>query len=134
MRLEVTRKCDLAMKALRELSQSQDRIKGPELAEKVGSTSGFLSQALNPLVRAGYVKSEPGPTGGYSLGLSLDQISVLAVIEAIEGPTASGECILSDGPCDQVGNCALHLAWSKARVQLLKELGSTTVSESVSSR
>jgi len=129
MRLEVTRKSDLAVRALQVLGDSSHRMKGPELAEKVGSTAGFVSQVLTPLVRAGWVRSEPGPTGGYSSTTSLEGISVLAVIEAVEGPTDSGRCVLADRPCDEPGPCALHLPWLRARVELLNELDAVSVAD-----
>lgn len=129
MRLEVTRKSDLAVRSLRVLSESAKRMKGPELAAAVGSTSGFVSQVLTPLVRAGWVRSDPGPTGGYSLTASIDEISVLAVIETIEGPTDSGLCVLADGPCDENDTCALHVPWLRARTQLLAQLDATTVAD-----
>ena len=102
MRLEVTRKSDLAVRALRVLAQSSSRMKGPALAEAVDTTSGFVSQVLNPLVRQGWVRSDPGPSGGYALAADLDSLSVLDVIEAIEGPTDSGRCVLADRDCSEV--------------------------------
>jgi Rrf2 family iron-sulfur cluster assembly transcriptional regulator len=127
MRLEVTRKSDLAVKSLQVLATSPERLKGPELADKVGSSSGFVSQVLTPLIRAGWVRSDPGPSGGYSLTADLDAVSVLAVIEAIEGPTDSGRCVLADRPCDDGGTCALHVPWLRARSQLLAQLDATTI-------
>ncbi len=128
MRLEVTRKSDLAVRALRVLDGS-GRMKGPALAEAVGSTSGFVSQVLNPLVRHGWVRSDPGPSGGYSLVVGLDSVSVLAVIEAIEGPTDGGRCVLAERPCNESGTCALHVPWLRARAQLVSELGATSVAD-----
>lgn len=129
MRLEVTRKSDLAVRALRALAGPEPgrRLKGPDLAELVGSTPGFVAQVMTPLVRAGWVRSEPGPTGGYSLRVDLDTVSVLAVVEAVEGPTDTGRCVLADRPCAERGLCALHTAWSRARQELLRELDATTV-------
>jgi len=129
MRLEVTRKSDLAVRALRVLADAPGRVKGPALADAVGSTSGFVSQVLNPLVRQGWVRSDPGPWGGYSLEVPLGSVSVLAVIEAIEGPTDSGRCVLADRPCNETGTCALHVPWLRARAQLLRELDATSVAE-----
>ena len=128
MRLEVTRKSDLAVRALLALAGADGRVKGPALADAVGSTAGFVSQALNPLVRQGWLQSDPGPSGGYSLTVDLDALSVLAVIEAIEGPTDSGRCVLADRPCGESGPCALHIPWTRARSGLLKELEGTPVS------
>ena len=129
MRLEVTRKSDLAVRALRVLDQASGRLKGPALAQAVGSTSGFVSQVLKPLVRLGWVQSDPGPSGGYALAADLGSVSVLAVIEAVEGPTDSGRCVLADRPCNEAGTCALHVPWLRARAQLLRELDSTSVAE-----
>jgi Rrf2 family protein len=129
VRLEVTRKSDLAVQALRVLAGSIGRMKGPALADAVGSSSGFVSQVLHPLIRQGWVRSDPGPTGGYALAVDLDSVSVLEVIEAIEGPTDSGRCVLADRPCDEAGTCALHVPWLRARARLLQELASTSVAE-----
>ncbi|MDH4074710.1 MAG: Rrf2 family transcriptional regulator [Acidimicrobiia bacterium] len=127
MRLEVTRRSDLAVRALRALATAGDRLKGPELAEIVEATPGFLGQAMTPLVRAGWVRSDPGPTGGYSLAGPLDDLSVLAVVEAVEGPTDNGRCVLVDGPCAGLGTCALHEPWLRARMLLLAELDASPV-------
>ncbi len=114
---------------MQALAAADGRLKGPALADAVGSTPGFVSQVVNPLVRAGWVRSEPGPSGGYSLAVALDELSVLAVIEAIEGPTDSGRCVLVDRPCNDTGTCALHVPWVRARIHLLGELAATSVLE-----
>jgi Rrf2 family protein len=106
-----------------------ERIKGSELAERVGTTPGFVSQVVAPLVRAGWVRSDPGPTGGYSLTVDLAGVSVLAVIEAVEGATETGQCVLADGPCSESGSCALHVPWQRARAGLLRELGAISVAD-----
>jgi Rrf2 family iron-sulfur cluster assembly transcriptional regulator len=129
MRLEVTRKSDLAVRSLQALAANSERLKGPALAAMVGSTSGFVSQVLTPLVRAGWVRSDPGPVGGYSLTADLDEVSVLAVIETIEGATDSGRCVLADRSCGETDTCALHVPWQRARTQLLDELKGTSVAE-----
>jgi Rrf2 family iron-sulfur cluster assembly transcriptional regulator len=129
MRLEVTRKSDLAVRSLQALAVSPERVKGPALAAMVGSTPGFVSQVLTPLVRVGWVRSDPGPSGGYSLTADLDEVSVLAVIETIEGPTDSGRCVLADRSCDEGGTCALHVPWVRARAQLLTQLDATSVAD-----
>ena len=104
-------------------------MKGPELADAVGSTSGFVSQVVTPLVRAGWMRSDPGPSGGYSLAADIADVSVLSVIEAIEGPTDTGRCVLAERPCTDGGACALHVPWQRARSQLLAELDTTSVAD-----
>lgn len=125
MRLEITRRTDLATRALLELEGAGERTKASVLADAVGTTPGFLSQAMSPLVARGWVRSDPGPSGGYSLTVPLDDVSVLDVIEAIEGPTDTGRCVLEDRPCAADGPCALHQPWVNARTQLLGQLRGT---------
>lgn len=122
MRLEVTRKADLATKAILALDAAGRRAKAVELADWVGTTPGFLSQVLTPLVSSGWVRSEPGPSGGYSISTDLDELSVLDVIEAVEGPTDSGRCVLEDRSCSDSAPCVLHEAWKAARSRLMEEL------------
>lgn len=130
MRLEVTRKSDLAVRALGELGNGA-RVKAPELAEVVESTPGYIAQVMTPLVRHGWVRSESGPTGGYSLVVELTDVSVLDVIEAVEGPTNAGRCVLVDRPCAEQGTCALHVPWTRASAQLERELAATSVADVV---
>ena len=129
MRLEITRRSDLATRALIELDRLGRRTKSAELAEAIGTTPGFLSQAMTPLATKGWVRSEPGPSGGYVLTAKLADVSVLDVIEAIEGPSDGGRCVLEDRPCGDDGPCALHLPWQRARTQLLDELSNSTLAE-----
>lgn len=127
MRLEVTRRSDLAIRALLALSEGRDRTKAAELADEVGTSKGFLTQVMNPLVQQGWVHSDPGPTGGYAADFEPAEVSVLAVIEAIEGPVDTGLCVLEDRACGAAGTCALHRPWARARGNLIEELGSQSL-------
>lgn len=129
MRLEVTRRAELAVRALRVLADAGGRVKGPVLADELGTSAGFTAQVVGPLVKAGWVRSEPGPSGGYVLATDLDAVRVLDVIEAIDGPTDTGRCVVVDRPCGAAGSerCVLHDAWTVARAELLRALGDVSV-------
>lgn len=122
----MTRKADLATRTLVALDGAS-RLKAGDLAQALGTTSGFVPQVVGPLVRAGWVRSEPGPAGGYSLSVDLTEISVLDVIEAAEGPTDSGRCVVVDRPCDSANPCVVHDAWVEARRLLLAQLARTSL-------
>lgn len=122
MRLEVSRKADLATRVLVELSRAGGRTKAAELAARVGTTTGYLSQVVAPLIEQGWVRSEPGPTGGYAADAAPKDVSVLDVVEAVEGPTDTGRCVVADRACADGGLCALHVPWSRARAALVAEL------------
>ena len=127
MRLEVTRRADLATRAMLVLAEQVGRVKGAELAQRLDASPGFLAQAMTPLVARDWVRSDPGPTGGYGLTADLADVTVLDVIEAVEGPTDTRRCVLEDRACLGGGPCALHQPWSRARTLLLGELASTSL-------
>ncbi len=129
MRLEITRRSDLASRAVVVLARAGGRMKSAELAEVLGTTAGFVPQVLGPLLERGWVTSVPGPTGGYEAAASPGRLSVLDVIEAVEGPTVTGRCVLVDRPCNDAGHCAMHQPWGRARAGLLDELARTTLDQ-----
>jgi len=127
VRLELTRKTDLALQALRTLASSGSLHKGPKLAGTLGTTAAFLSQVVAPLTRAGWVRSVPGPRGGYEATERASGVSVLELIEAVEGPVAADRCVLRPQPCPAAVPCALHDAWMPARDALVDRLAATPV-------
>lgn len=104
------------------------RWRAADIATAVGSTTHYIARIAAPLTQAGWVRSTPGPTGGHELVADLGQVSVLELIEAVEGPTDSGRCALLDRPCPSPDPCALHDAWMPAREALMARLSSTPLS------
>jgi Rrf2 family protein len=131
MRLELNRSTDLALKAMVELDRRGAVAKGADLARATGTTPAFLAHALAPLVRAGWVGSEPGRQGGYRLLDSAAGASVLDVIDACEGVPDESRCVLRGGPCGADVTCSLHDAWIIARRALLESLDRTPVTMGV---
>ncbi len=131
MRLELTKRTDLALRAILLLrSQEGDRpTKGRALAAALATTPTYLPAVMRSLVRAGWVSSEPGPHGGYALTERPQTITLLMLIEAVEGPTRDDICVLRGTPCEINDRCAMHEAWSRARDALLAELSQTHLSD-----
>jgi Rrf2 family protein len=136
MRLELSKKTDLAIRALNCLAAhgDSDLVDGRTLADWIDTSTNYLPQVMGPLVRAGWVRSVPGPGGGYIAEGSLENVSVLQIIEAIEGPVEPDRCVLSGAPCPTQDECALHAPWTRARDALLAELGSIRLSEAMQPR
>ncbi len=61
MRLEITRRAELAVRAMALLGGRPERIKASALAQELGTTAAFVPQVVGPLVKAGWVQSDPGP-------------------------------------------------------------------------
>jgi len=138
MRLELTKKTDLAFQALSVIADSNgERVNGSKLAALLDISTQYLPHVMAPLTRAGWVSSVSGPRGGYTVTTRLDNISLLDLIEAVEGPIDDSRCLhlgpLHDpvGDCDTDMACALHGPWTKARKALLDELSATQLNDMI---
>lgn len=126
MRLEVSKRTDLALQALAHLDKVGD-ANGRDLATAIATTPAYLPQLVKPLTQNEWIRGVSGPGGGYHLSVDLTEISVLDVIEAMEGETEEDQCVLRGAPCPAPEPCALHDSWLRARGALLAELGSTSI-------
>jgi len=128
MRLSVERKTGLALRALRLLDDHGGTMRARELAPALDTTVTYLPQVLGELVKASWVESSPGPTGGYQLVGRLEEHSLLDLIELLEGPTVSPVCVLEGVPCNSEQPCSMHVSWLEARTQLMDRLGEIPIS------
>jgi Rrf2 family protein len=116
--MKVSAKTEYACIAMLELSASfgsGEPVRIRKIAEDHGVPSRFLVQILLQLKGAGYVNSTRGAAGGYELIKPPDEISLLEVMNVIEGPEAlSPPNATADSPAGKV----LHSCWQDvARVE-----------------
>ena len=84
MRLELTKKTDLAFQALSVIADSSgERVNGGDLAALLDISTQYLPHVMAQLTRAGWVYSVSGAMGGYSVTTELYNISLLVLIEAV---------------------------------------------------
>lgn len=99
------------------------------LAHEEGVPASFLGKIFQSLSRAGIVKSARGSGGGFSLVRTPDEITVLEVIEAVEGPIALQRCLETDSDCTHREGCALCGLFSEAQDRVKEVFGRTSVAE-----
>ena len=88
------------------------------MAKAADVPESFLSKLLQRLVGAGLVASARGSGGGYELAGPRRNVSLLDILEAIEGETRLNVC-LADGPsCDRKSWCPAHPVWQEAQQAL----------------
>jgi Rrf2 family protein len=90
--MKLSRTVEYALQATLHLAQSNSGAPVPssQLAAAGSMPERFLLQVLRSLVNRGILNSTRGVVGGYALGRSANEISLLDLIEAIEGPMAAG--------------------------------------------
>jgi Rrf2 family protein len=130
VKLQLESRTELALRTLLLLAHSTGPSPAKELAPQLGTTPHYLPHVMRPLIETGWVTSTTGPGGGYTLTTDLESVSVLQLIETMEGPTDSGVCVLKGGPCDSASRCALHIPWTEARAALLTQLSETPITKS----
>jgi Rrf2 family protein len=106
------------------------------LAEFHGVPRPYLAKHLQALARAGLVRSDPGPRGGYRLGRHPGEINLLDVVLAIEGPEPAFRCteIRQRGPAavaprQYVKPCLVHQAMARAEQAWRQELARQTLAD-----
>ncbi len=132
MKIVTTRRSDYGIRAALYLAdRAPEWAKAGEIAEAMDMPTGFLHQVLQGLKRGGLVNSKRSRYGGYALARRPEDISVLEVIETLEGPLDAGECALRGGPCHWEEVCALHEVWSAGRAAFRESLASATLEDLV---
>jgi Rrf2 family protein len=111
-------------------------ISAARLAEYHGVPGPYLTKHLQALVRGGLLESVPGPKGGYRLARPGAEVSVLDVVEAIDGTQPSFACteIRRRAPLRMPASdfklpCAIHVAMDRADAAWRDELRAVTVAE-----
>ncbi len=72
----------------------------------------YLSKLIIPLKSAGLIHSERGAGGGYSLAKPASEITVLTVVEVLEGHTSLLECTADPATCSRSGECRTLPVWT----------------------
>jgi Rrf2 family transcriptional regulator, iron-sulfur cluster assembly transcription factor len=134
VRLELNRESDYAIRACMLLAvDGRGPISGREIAAQTSVPERFLARTLGQLARSGVVRSQIGRNGGYGLARDPGAISLLEIVEAVEGPSRSTRCVLRAQQCDPSAPCAIHPVWAAAQSGVIDVLAGTSLSALVAS-
>jgi len=105
--MQLTRQGDYAMRAVLYLAaSSQARIQ--EIAHAQYVPREYLAKIIQKLAQADIVTTHRGVGGGITLARPPEEITLLDVVEAIEGPVALNSCFIRPGECPRECYCAIH--------------------------
>jgi len=101
-----------------------------EVSQKEEIPKSFLAKIFQYLVKAGLVHSVRGAGGGFVLSRPATEITILQIIEAIEGKITLQRCLESQPDCDHMGRgCALCDIFGKAQDEMREVLKQTTLAD-----
>lgn len=132
--MQITRQADYAVRAVLHLARNGDtRTATSTIAEEQRIPPSFLAKIVSQLSIAGLLHTSRGARGGVTLARTPKEITLLEVIEAIDGPIQLNECVGDNGACSFDADCPLRPVWCDAQEELVKRLKGTNFADMVSS-
>ena len=127
--MQITRQADYAVRAVHYLAGLgvDQRAATSQIAQEQRIPPSFLAKIVSQLSVAGLLQTSRGARGGVSLARAPEEISLLEVVEAIDGPIYLNECVADHGGSCVFGeDCPMRPVWCEAQSKLVELLKSTT--------
>lgn len=128
--LRVTKLTDYATVVLTVLAAAPDAVaSAAELAERAGLEAPTVAKVLKPLAQAGLVEAFRGANGGYRLARAPEAITLIEVVEAMEGPLAMTACSHDDDSCGISHSCGVRANWRRINDVVADALRGVTLAQ-----
>lgn len=128
--MRLTTKGRFAVTAMLDLALNSGR--GPvtlaAISGRQGISLSYLEQLFGKLRRHQLVESVRGPGGGYYLAKPVDQVSVAAIIIAVDEPLDATQCGGKEN-CQDDRRCMTHDLWARLNEKMYEYLGSVHLSD-----
>jgi Rrf2 family protein len=127
--MQITRATDYAVRVMIHLAglPPGSSVRQSELSKTTDVSGHFLSKVLQQLVRFRLIRSQRGSGGGYALAVPAASVSLLDVVEAIEGPVRLNQCIEEGPSCERKSWCPAHQVWAEAQAAIVNVLGAASM-------
>ncbi len=122
--MQLTREADYGIRSVLYLSRQPFKKVSfvNEISEEYRIPRSFLAKILQKLVKAKIVRSYRGVKGGFSLARQAREITVLEVLEAIEGKLALNVCVSDKKKCTFSKHCPSHFLWLNVQAKVVETL------------
>jgi Rrf2 family protein len=129
--MELTRKGEYAIRGIVYLAtRPEDQVcLLSEIAAAVDVPPTFLAKIFQQFSKIGLVKSYRGTGGGFVLGRAPEKITLLEVVEAVEGTIIPNRCVVNTGDCSRDATCNVHTVWVNIQKQVRDILASVSLKE-----
>jgi len=129
--MQITRQADYAIRAVLYISKlgENQRAATSQIAQEQRIPPSFLAKIISQLSIAGLLQTSRGARGGVMLAKLPEEITLLDVVEAIDGPIALNECVGDQNACSFGDECPLRPIWCDAQDDLVKRLKATNFAQ-----
>jgi len=130
--MQITRQADYAIRAVMYLAQlgPDEKAATSQIAEEKDIPLSFLAKIIAQLSVAGLLQTMRGARGGVTLARPANEINLLEVVEAIDGPILINECVNDSYQCSQHG-CPMRGIWQETQADLVNRLKNSTFDQFV---
>lgn len=126
--LRMSKLTDYGTVVMTRLASGAERLHAAsEIAAEIRVAVPTVSKILKTLTRAGLVISHRGAKGGYSLARPASTISMVEIIDALEGPVGLTECGSHPGICSQESSCTLRGNWQLINTAVRRALSAVSL-------
>ena len=125
--MQITRQADYAVRAVLHLARvgNKERSATSTIAKEQKIPPSFLAKIISQLSIAGLLHTSRGARGGVTLAREPGDITLLEVVEAIDGPIQLNECVGNEGACTFDADCPIKPVWCDAQDELVTRLKNT---------
>jgi len=125
--MQITRQADYAVRAVLYLARMEpnQRAATSQVAQEQHIPPSFLAKIISQLSIAGLLHTSRGARGGVTLAREPKDVTLLEVIEAIDGPIMLNECVAENSICTFDEECPLRPVWCEAQEELVSRLKNT---------
>jgi len=128
--MRITNSSEYAIRALVFMAKNpQTSYSATELYTKVDAPLKFLAKILQKLAKEKILSSQRGVKGGFKIAVPLEKLTILDIIEAVDGPIALNKCLISGYDCTREALCPVHPIWEEAQLKLKEILKQKTLAE-----
>ena len=129
--MQLSTKVRYAVRALVELALQYGAgpVKLKDIADKQNISLKYLEQVMTPLRVRGYVKTQKGSRGGYTLARAPEQVNDFEIVQCVEGSLALVDCLDSPEVCDRVKLCATREVWMTMKEAIFNELSKISLAD-----
>jgi len=104
---KINRKLEYALMALRYMSQKipGELTSAKEVSDSFKTPFDATARVMQAMAQKGLLRAEHGAFGGYQITKDLSKVTMLQLLEIVEGPTAMVKCMDKESPCEIQGKC-----------------------------
>jgi len=111
--------------------QEEKVVRLKDIAERQQLSLSYLEHLITPLIIGSILRSNRGREGGISLAKLPEEIKISEIVQVLEGPTVTVDCVKNPALCERSEFCVTRDLWAEVNQAMDDVLESTTIADLV---